>query len=151
VKLIGRVKDGLELQLPLREKDLLWQLLRLYPRIPSNYPRLSKGAGLQASSQHLLEEALAESRGQNQHALQTLLNDPKRLKPHEGGGWRLKLSNGDVEWLLQVLNDIRVGSWIQLGSPESPLRVLNADTAPDVWAMEMAGSFQMRLLEIIEG
>lgn len=151
MKLIGREKDGFEFQLPSREKDLLWQLLRLYPRIPSNHQPLSKGAKLDESTQHLLEEALAETRGQNQRALQTLLDDPQRLRPHQGGGWRLKLSNDDVEWLLQVLNDIRVGSWIHLGSPESPLRVINAETAPDVWAMEMAGSFQMRLLEILAG
>ncbi len=150
MKLIGRVKDGLELLLPSREKELLWQLLRLYPRIPSNYQKLSRGAALDASSQHLLEESLAEIRAQNQRALQALLDDPRRVKPHQGG-WRLKLSSGDVEWLLQVLNDIRVGSWIQLGSPETPLHVLKAETAPQVWAMEMAGSFQMRLLEILEG
>ena len=148
MKLIGRAKDGLEFQLPSREKELLWQLLRLYPRIPSSYQKLSKGTSLKESGQQLLEEALAETRGQNKRALQALLNDPERLKPHETG-WRLKLSPGEVEWLLQVLNDIRVGSWIRLGSPETPFKVLNAETAPDVWAMEMAGSFQMRLLEII--
>lgn len=150
MKLIGRAKDGFEFQLPSREKELLWQLLRLYPRIPSNYQKLSKGKGLEESGQHLLEEALAETRDQNKKALQALLNDPQRLKPHETG-WRLKLSSANVEWLLQVLNDIRVGSWIRLGSPEIPFQALNAETAPDVWAMEMAGSFQMRLLEILNG
>lgn len=148
MKLIGRPKDGFEFQLPSREQQLLWQLLRLYPRIPSKYQRLSKGTGLEESGQPLLEDALAETRAQNKRALQALLNDPDRLKPHETG-WRLKLSHGEVEWLLQVLNDIRVGSWIRLGSPESPFKALNTQTAPDVWAMEMAGSFQMRLLEIL--
>ena len=47
--------------------------------------------------------------------------------------------------------DIRIGSWIHLGSPETPLKALNAQTAPDRWAMEMAGSFQMLFLELLEG
>jgi len=51
--------------------------------------------------------------------------------------------------LLQVLNDVRIGSWIELGSPERPLEALGAKTAPAVWAMEMAGAFQMSLLELL--
>jgi hypothetical protein len=147
--LIRRSNDGLELLLPAREKEVLWQLLRLYPRIPPNYQRLTKAAEKDEASQRLLDEALAETRAENKSALQGLLRDPKRLS-EQGGSWRLKLSNGDLEWLLQVLNDIRVGSWIHLGSPETPLKVLNGETAPDVWAMEIAGSFQIRLLESLE-
>lgn len=150
MKLIRRSNEGLELLLPAREKEVLWQLLRLYPRIPTSYQRLTKAAEKEQASQRLLDEALAESRAENKTALQRLLGDPKRLVEQEGT-WRLKLSSADLDWLLQVLNDIRVGSWIHLGSPETPLKVLNAETAPDVWAMEMAGSFQMRLLEILEG
>lgn len=149
MKLIGKANDFLEVQLPSREKDVLWHLLRLYPRIRSSYQPLSKAAGLDGANQRLLDESLAEARSENKRALQALFADPQRLQRHEGD-WRLKLSTGDLEWLLQVLNDIRVGSWIHLGSPEMPLQVLNAETAPDVWAMEMAGSFQMRLLEILE-
>ena len=150
MKLIRRSNDSLELQLPAREKELLWQLLRLYPRIPSSYQRLTRAANSDEASQRLLDEALAETRAENKRALHALLNDPQRLTQQEGT-WRLKLSSGDLEWLLQVLNDIRVGSWVHLGSPETPLKVLNTETAPDVWAMEMAGSFQMRLLEILAG
>jgi len=149
VKLIARAKDQLEFQLPAREKELLLNVLRLYPRIPNRYQPLSRAATAEESSQRLLDEALAETRLENKKALQALLKDPKRLSQHLGT-WRLTLSPGELEWLLQVLNDIRVGSWIQLGSPEVPLRVLNAETAPDVWAMEMAGSFQMRFLELMD-
>jgi hypothetical protein len=148
VRLIGRGSNQLQLQLTTREKELLLQLLRLYPRIPSGHQPLSKTAGLEQSSQRLLDDALAETRFRNKTALQTMLSDPQRLSQHEGH-WRLTLSGSDVEWLLQVLNDIRVGSWIHLGCPETPVKVLNAETAADIWAMEMAGSFQMRLLEML--
>ena len=33
-------------------------------------------------------------------------------------GLQLTLSGPEIEWLLQVLNDVRVGSWIALGSPD---------------------------------
>lgn len=148
MKLIGRANDRYQFQLARREKDLLLEVLRLYPRIPPTYQRLTKGATLEESSQRLLDDALAETRLQNRSELETLLADPQRLGQHDAG-WRLTLSPGDVEWLLQVLNDIRVGSWIELGSPETPLGVLNAETAPHLWAMEMAGSFQMAFLELI--
>ena len=147
--MIAKHDDEYRFHLPTREKELLEQLVRLYPRIPSNYQPLSKAARLEQSSQQLLNEALAETRLQNKKAVQALFGNPKRLSRHEGG-WCLTLSPGDLEWLLQVLNDIRVGSWIELGSPEKPLKVLNAKTAPHVWAMEMAGSFQMRFLEMLE-
>ena len=34
------------------------------------------------------------------------------------GGYQMILAHSELEWLLQVLNDVRVGSWIILGSPD---------------------------------
>ena len=149
MRLIQRADDHFEIQLTTREKELLLRLLQLYPRIPSTYQPLSKKVSPELSSQRLLDEALTETRTANKRQVESLVTSPERLRSVHGG-WRMSLSGGDVEWLLQVLNDIRVGSWIQLGSPETPLQVLNSETAPDVWAMEMAGSFQMRLLELLD-
>jgi hypothetical protein len=150
VKLIKTAPEQHEFQLSSREKDLLLNVLLLYPRIPSGYQPISRSDGQQQeANQRLLEESLAETRLHNQKELQALLSDPQRLKQKERE-WQLTLSSGDMEWLLQVLNDIRVGSWIRLGSPEMPLKTLNAETAPNIWAMEMAGSFQMRFLELLE-
>jgi hypothetical protein len=50
---------------------------------------------------------------------------------------------------MQVLNDVRVGSWVILGSPDKKPAELNATTAPHFLAMEMAGYFQMQLLEAL--
>ncbi len=80
--------------------------------------------------------------------LQALLADPQRFEDLETG-CRLSLGQADLEWLLQILNDIRVGNWILLGSPEERREVLNAKTAPHLWAMEMAGWFEMSLLEAL--
>ena len=150
MKLIGTEKDQLLLQFGRREKELLQTLLQRYPRVPPSHHKLSKSPTLDPANQHLLDEALAEHRAENHKQLSSLLTDPRRWTEHHPG-WRLSLARGEVEWLLQVLNDIRVGSWVLLGSPEEHLEVLDENTAPHVWAMEIAGSFQMALLHLLEG
>lgn len=141
--------DTYQFQLVAREKDLLLRVLQLYPRIPPGHQLLSKSGGKEDPNQRLLDEALQETRSQITKELKCLMADPKKLWRVEGS-WRLKLSSTDMEWLLQILNDVRVGSWIRLGSPESPWRGLNTETAADFWAMEMAGAFQMRFLELLD-
>ena len=100
------------------------------------------------SNQHLLEEALAEHRNENKKQLDAMLQEPGRFEDSPTG-YRLSLSAGQVEWLLQVFNDIRVGSWLQLGSPDEKkgkrLRI-NLKNARYVWAMELSGHFQYVLL-----
>jgi hypothetical protein len=139
------------LELGKREKTLLAQVLNLYPRVPSAHLQPGKpgaGPGLEAT-QRLLNEALAEQRAENRKQLDALLSDEHRWTQTEMG-WKLTLSPGDAEWLLQILNDIRVGSWVLLGSPEERFEVVNQETAPHLWAMEIAGSFQIALLEAME-
>jgi len=151
VKLVRHSADGFVFELSAKEKDLLLNVLKLYPRIPSARQPLRRSSTLteDQSSQRLLDEALAEQRKQNQKQLQALLKDSARLTRHEAA-WRLSLSTAEMEWLLQVLNDVRIGSWVLLGSPESPLEKVNLETAPHLWAMEMAGSFQMYFLQMLE-
>ena len=150
-----RAADGKFLfQLAKREKHLLIEVLNLYPRIPSGHQPLSKSLKHpdRDANQGLLNEALAEQRAECKKHLTAFLADPQRFKEDQTG-CRLSLSGSEPEWLLQILNDIRVGSWISLGSPEPPMEIklLNAQTAPHFWAMEMAGHFQMQLLEAMEG
>ena len=119
--------------------------------MPSAHHVLSKSGRLPdaEANQQLLDEALAEQRAENKKQLQALLADPRRFE-HTETGARLSLSPAEAEWLLQVLNDIRVGSWVILGSPEEKPAELTAANAPHFLAMEMAGYFQMQLLEALE-
>lgn len=152
MKLLRNANQLYLFELGYREKELLVQILELYPRIPPAAHRLSKRGRLPDldAGQRLLEEALLEHRAENRRQLQALLNEPRRLTSTPTG-WQLTLSTGDLEWLLQVLNDIRVGCWVNLGSPETRIPPLTEKNAPDLWAMEIAGSFQMRFLEAVEG
>jgi hypothetical protein len=152
VKLIRRSKTKLLFHLGSREGVLLLEVLKLYPRVPSAHQPLSKSGRVpdQQENQRLLDEALAEQRAENKKHLQTLLADPLRVRKVDSG-FQLSLATTEVEWVLQVLNDIRVGSWVILGSPEDKPEKLTAKNAPDFWAMEMAGHFQMELLGALEG
>lgn len=152
MKLLHTTKEQLVFQLANREQELLRTILGLYPRIPPAHHQLSKSAAAlphAKENQRLLDEALAEQRAESQKKLRLLLEEKRRLAQTHNG-WQLTLTSAELEWLLQVLNDIRVGSWLALGSPEEPYATLNEETAPHLWAMEVAGSFQMGLLHLLE-
>ena len=151
MKLVRSTKTRLVFDLGQREEQMLLRLLKLYPCVPPAHHVLGKACQLPDSeaNQQLLDEALAEQRAQNKKQLQALLADPNRLE-HTESGARLSLSPAEAEWFMQVLNDIRVGSWILLGSPDGKPLELTPAKAPHFVAMERAGYFQMQLLEGLE-
>ena len=152
MKLVRSTKTRLVFDLGQREEQMLLRLLKLYPCVPAAHHVLSKAGRLPgaAANQQLLDEALAEQRTQSKEKLQALLADSGRLE-HTESGARLSLSPAEAEWFMQVLNDIRVGSWVILGSPDNRPAELTTANAPHFLAMEMAGFFQTQLLEALEG
>ena len=66
----------------------------------------------------MLDEALAEQRKENKQLVEKFLADADRFQETEGDV-RMTLTAGEIEWLLQVLNDVRVGNWILLGRPRN--------------------------------
>jgi hypothetical protein len=116
VKLLRVEKDRYDFQLGRREASLFAIVLRLYPVIPPAHQRLSKSSGTVDQSQPLLDEALAEQRKEHKKRVADFLTDAKRFQETKEGS-QLHLTAGEIEWLLQVLNDVRVGNWILLGSP----------------------------------
>ena len=150
--LIRQDKDAFVFQLAAREKLLLLELLKGYPQMPPAQRVVSKSKQLpdQATSQRLLDEALAEQHAENRRQVHRLVNDAKLWKEAQKY-WQLKLSPSELEWMLQVLNDIRVGSWVQLGSPDEWSEMITPERAPRIWRMELAGAFQMGFLHALEG
>jgi hypothetical protein len=149
VKLLSHNDKQFVFHLGRREKDLLVQLFKLYPVMPGGHQKLSRKAQAEPSNQQLLEEALAENRVERQKQLAAFILEPQRWTEHHQG-WHFVLNANEIEPLLQVLNDIRVGSWVLLGSPEKLIEKIDEKTAPFLWAMEIAGSFQIALLHILE-
>lgn len=150
MKFLNADGDNLVFQIGRRERNLLTALLKMYPLVPPAHHRIGGPADEPEteSNQHLLDEALAEHRGENKRQLEAMLQEPDRFM-ETPTGFRLTLTIGQLEWLLQVLNDIRVGSWLLLGSPDEKrgkrLR-LTMQNARYVWAMELSGHFQYVLL-----
>jgi hypothetical protein len=133
-----------------REKQLLLSALAIYPPDVTPPATLSKSGGLpdQAANEQLLKDALVEQHNENRRLLGALLVNPEKFHDTPAG-CKLKLTVGEVEWLLQVLNTIRVGIWLKLGAPEKRIPRLTPANARDVWMMEISGYFQMQLLEAI--
>jgi hypothetical protein len=151
VKLIRSGKTQLTFSLGTREKRLLFQLLKLYPLVPPARHQLSKtGEGpAHDENQDLLEQALAEQRRENREQVLAMLNEPGRFR-EVADEIHFALKFPQVEWLLQVLNDVRVGAWLALGEPdELRLPEINETNARYLLAMEGAGYFESELLEAL--
>ena len=154
MKLIRIHGEQFTFQVGTKEKDLLIQVLNLYPLVPATHHRLSKGRQIpnQEENQQLLDEALKAQREENRRGVQALLSNPGRFA-ESTKGFQLSLARGDMEWLLQVLNDIRVGSWIALGSPEQGQEYFLSDMTSrrQLKVMEEAGDFEIYFLNVITG
>lgn len=152
MKLIKTERGRLYFEIAENEKGVLFMVLSLYPMIPPTHQRLSNTEE-QPENQELLDAALMNQRKANRRKVLRLLKSKSRFKKHEKA-LRFSLSLAQFEWLLQVLNNIRVGSWLAMGSPDGPtetLAALNDKTAPHLWAMEMSGQFQAVLLQALKG
>jgi len=132
------------------EKELFLKVLELYPLIPDGHSRLSKTeAPALEEAQRLLDEALAEQRQTNRRQLDAMLASPQRFTAQRRG-FRLRLASSEIEQLLQILNDIRVGCWLLLGSPEEPKRqrmLGDPKKMPYIVVMDLCGHFQSALLQ----
>jgi hypothetical protein len=148
VKLVRAGKNGHVLHLGRREKQLLLETIKLYPLVPAAHHRLSKErkGSTADENQQLLEDALAEQRQENRRQVLAMLNEPQRF--HETkSGFELTLAPAQIEWLLQVFNDVRVGSWLALGEPEQDEAPdLTEENAKYLLAMELCGLFESVLL-----
>ncbi len=141
-------------QIDTREEALLLAVLRLYPVVQTSHHHLSKDPQRGGSSeQRLLEESMAQQRAAHRRKLDELFLTPQRFFKDAPGERRLVLKGDQFEWLLQVLNDIRVGSWVKLGCPDlgkaPPLESTRAN-ARYLHSMDLSGQFQMALLEAVK-
>ncbi len=155
MKLLEREGERLVFRLSTREKQLLQRLLSFYPLQSESHAKLSKTADARFDDAN---ELLVEARKEHQSELSGWL--ARRLSEGAawvtaGTGWRLVLDGADAERLLQVLNEIRVGAWLKLGSPENLDAVEPDDTAvalaPLHGLMMLTGQFEMVLVHAMMG
>jgi hypothetical protein len=137
------------------EHALLLHLLKLYPLVPEAYHRLTKDEKLprREENQQLLDDALNSQRAQNQKEILALISAPERFTEADGVS-RGAFTRAELEWLLQVVNDVRVGCWIALGSPGPAAKkkiVSGTEAMRHAMFMEIGGGFEMFFLGIING
>lgn len=141
----------LRFQISKLERALLLATVQIFPVLESSYHRLTKDPKNAApAEQRLLEDAMERQKAQHKAKLAEFLRAEPPVFQDAGEEIYLNLSGEQLEWLLQVLNDIRVGSWVQLGSPDTDVvrrGSLTADEARAVAAMDMSAYFQVGLLE----
>lgn len=134
-----------------REKALFLSIFRLFPVLENSHHVLSndpKNAGTPA--QRLLQDSMAQQRRDSRGRLDEFLHHQERFFRDAKAEARLTLTPEQLEWLLRILNDIRVGSWVQLGRPELDTvrrSTLSRDKAQAFAAMEMSGYFEFSLLQ----
>ncbi len=156
MKLLKRSEATFTFLIGKRERELFLALLRRYPLLPVTHYR-SRGEGRAEAqktesalaNQELLEEALGEQQRENRRNLEEMLNQAGRFEESDLG-FIFTLSSSELEWVLQILNDIRIGSWVQLGEPDTNARdlpELSEGNMQLAWSIEMAGLFEHSLLE----
>ena len=151
MKLLKREETHCSFLIGRREREMLLALLQRYPVMAAAHFRTRNPPKTDEAKQNqeLLEEALAEQQKDNRKHLEQMLAENGRFIENDLG-FTFRLSYFEIEWMLQVLNDIRIGSWIQLGEPDlsSPnAPPLNEQTVLLAWAMEIAALFQHSLLQ----
>ena len=106
-------------QMSREELDWLLATLRLYPMLPGDYHQITiSNAEELKAGQSLLEEAMAQQRADHKQKLDRFLASPGRFRVEGPDLYRFNVTGDQLEWLLQILNDVRVGCWVKLGKPE---------------------------------
>lgn len=152
MKLLRKTTEAFTFELEWLERVELQEVLGRYPLTPLTHYQIARdpASGPQAVDQPLLEEAMAAQQLALRQKVRELLGPGRRFSG-DGDHYLLTLSGEDVEWLLQVLNDVRIGCWLQLGCP--------AEAQPDDpdqlgigyhLLMETALMFEMVLLQALD-
>lgn len=156
MKLVERQGGRLVFSLANRERIFLERLLTFFPMQPDVRPPLSRDAESRfqlADAELLLHEALREGHREATEWIKLRFTEGEMLAKVKSG-WRLTLDEHDVERLLQILNEMRVGAWQRLGSPDDLREDLLASTpsqGPLYAIMTLAGQFEILLLQAISG
>ena len=150
MKVLQRTPEKLVFGLGVREKTLLDKLLGFYPIRPDLRPVLSRQTpgGRLAEAEALLLESLRDRQKELIGWIHERLVDGNALH-RTGSGWRLTLRMDEIESFLQVFNELRVGAWQHLGSPDDlddPALAGSSSQASYHAIMTVAGQFEMVVL-----
>jgi hypothetical protein len=132
------------------EAIFIKEILSAYPLVSNETRELTRSADTSDLEEdtELLRTSLAELTRGHHKKLQAWVNDPGTFRAVENR-YLFKITNENRDWFLQILNDLRIGSWQQLDCPsQEELQELtaNLEIIRPLWTMELAGLLQSFLL-----
>ncbi len=151
MKLLRRSDDQVLIELEAAERFVITELLKRYPVLPADHFQLSKCSDEEGieEDEAFLHETLSDEQKSNRREITKFLEGENGFKP-VGDAYQVTLTRERIEWLLQIVNDIRVGSWAMLGSPDEIHEVDELSTDPQkaslAFAMEISTVVQSILL-----
>jgi hypothetical protein len=143
-------ETAITIDLSENEAIFIKEILSNYPLVPNETRELTRSAETSDLEEdtELLRTSLAELTLGHAKKLQAWVNAPETFRAVEDR-YLFKITNENRDWFLQILNDLRIGSWQQLNCPnQEELEELTA--SPEIirplWTMELAGLLQSFLL-----
>jgi len=145
VKLVRRTDEARVFLLKASELQMLVLVLSQFPLRDQDQQisRFGNDEDLKGAQQ-LLNEAMADRRKDARRELEAWLKSAGRFT-HTAAGEELMVRHGETDWLLQILNNVRVGAWQRLGEPEDlpgAFRSATPESIRYLTVMEMAGGLQ---------
>ncbi len=154
MKLLQKSDDKFIFELGFEEKDLLLEVIKLYPVLDPAYHKFSNSLDDEEASlsRNIFREDLLEHQGKNKKMVEEIFGESSPFK-QDVLYCRLELRPEQLECLLQVLNDIRVGTWRNLDSPDydelEKLRREKQDVVPLV-VMDVCEYFEYHFLDALD-
>jgi hypothetical protein len=146
MKLLARQDGRLRFQLRAQEAAALRWLAGQYPLHDRAGQSLAGPGGRPPcpEADDLLRQALAEQQAERRAWLRTLPGGEAGAKAPR----LLELDPEQAEWLLQAMNDLRVGAWRRLGCPDEQAerRLGTPEQLQWLAVMELAAAFELAVL-----
>jgi hypothetical protein len=135
------------------EREWFRHILDMYPVQQTPLKPINEDPG----ANELLGKALADGRKKLQEEADVFLKAGKlEIDPAFNEFWDLTLQELEIEELLQILNNVRVGLWLRLGKPEPSIEELlpkepSEDQVRAHMVMHVCAAWQGTLMSAVGG
>ena len=154
MKLLSTDREGGKFTFRFEQAEREWfrHILDLYPVQQTAL----KGAE-ESGADDLLEKALAERRKKLRGDAEIFLKAGKlEIDPAFNEFWDLTLNATEIEELLQILNNVRVGLWLRMGKPDPSIEQLmptkpNEEQVRAHMVMHVSAAWQAALMAAVDG
>jgi len=155
VRLVSSDKEAGKFTFRFEQAEREWfrHTMSLYPVQEASLNRIENDPG----ANELLDKALAENRKQLREEADILLKaGTLEINSEFKEFWDLTLSATEIELLLQILNNVRVGLWLRLGKPDPSIEELlptkpNEEQVRSHMVMHVCAAWQGTLMAAVDG